>query len=443
MRTKKLLAVVLTIVMLTASMAPAAAAAFTDVPDNHPYKDAIEFCRAKGYVAGTSATTFSPDAKITRAQFAVIWCRSLNLKESNHPYTDISKLKNYYDTSAIILRSLGILSGTSATRFSPLSYLTREQLAIITMKTYNLGVADENAYKTYTDFALISDWARSGVSASINAKVFEGLYDGDSFKPGSFVTRAELCKLIYNISVPAYTVTVAPTQGGTITASAEKARPGTVITLSIVPDTGKQLKAGTLKYNGIDISGTTFVMPAENVTITAEFEDKPAVLESISVTTPPDKTTYTAGETLDLTGMVVTANYSDTTSSAITGYTTSPAAGATLDTPGTVTVTVSFTVGDVTKTTTFDITVNPAVLSSIAVTSPPAKTTYTVGETLDLTGMVVTATYSNNTSDPVTGYTTSPAAGATLDTPGTITVTVSFTAGGITETTTFDVQVNP
>ncbi|OPX43326.1 endo-1,4-beta-xylanase A precursor [Ruminiclostridium hungatei] len=357
---KKLLAILLSTIFFTSAITSVSAATFTDVPENHPYKDAVEFSRAKGFVAGTGVSTFSPDAKVSRAQFAFIWCRSLNIIEDNHPYSDITKLRNYYDSSVVILRGLGILSGTSTTRFSPSGYLTREQLALITMKTYNLGVADDDAYKAYADSAAISDWAQDGVSACINAKVLEGLYDGESFKPGEHVTRAELCKLIYNISVPAYTITIAPLEGGTVEALPSKARPGTVITLTVAPEAGKQLKAGSLKYNGTAVTGNTFIMPAENVTITAEFEDKPTVLESISVTTPPAKTTYTAGEALDLAGMVVTANYSNNTNNVITEYTTVPDAGSTLDTQGTVTVTVSFTVGDVTKTTTFTVQVNPA-----------------------------------------------------------------------------------
>lgn len=43
-------------------------------------------------------------------------------------------------------------------------------------------------------------------------------------------------------------------------------------------------------------------------------------------------------------------------------------------------------------------------LESIAITTPPTKTAYTVGETFDLSGMVVTATYSDGTTATVTGY---------------------------------------
>lgn len=359
MRSKKILSIVLSFAILLSFVTPVCAA-FSDVPENHPYKDAIEFSRANGFISGTSSTTFSPDTKVTRAQFASIWCKTLNIKTDNHAYTDVTRLRNSYDSSAIILRGLGILSGTSTASFSPYGNLTREQLAIVTMRTYNLGVADENDYKQYTDYALISNYAISGVNSCINADVFEGLYDGETLKPKDLVTRGELCKLIYNISVPKYTVTVANLEGGTIIASPTNARPGTVISLTIVPDAGKQLKSGTLKYNGVEITGSSFIMPAENVTITAQFEDIPVVLESISVTTPPTKATYTVGETLDLTGMVVTASYSNNTTNIVTGYTTTPAEGSTLSVEGTITIDVSYTEANLTKTTSFTIQVNPA-----------------------------------------------------------------------------------
>jgi len=169
----------------------------------------------------------------------------------------------------------------------------------------------------------------------------------------------------------------------------------------------------------------------------------PVVLTSIAVTTPPDKITYTTGETLDLTGLVVTAAYSDGSTHTVTGYDTSPAEGTTLDTAGTVTVTVSYTEDGVTETDTFDVTVHePVVLTSIAVTTLPDKVTQRMGRPLDFTGLVVTATYSDGSSHTVTGYTTSPAEGTTLYILGARTVTVSYTEDGITKTATFGITVS-
>ncbi|MGC7870150.1 cell wall-binding repeat-containing protein [Desulfosporosinus sp. SYSU MS00001] len=75
-----------------------------------------------------------------------------------------------------------------------------------------------------------------------------------------------------------YTVSIAPLTGGTITASPTSATSGSAINLSITPNAGMQLQAGSLKYNdGSDhsITGTSFTMPAANVIITAVFETIP------------------------------------------------------------------------------------------------------------------------------------------------------------------------
>lgn len=358
MKAKRVLNAFFTLLMLLTVFSNAASAAvFSDVPDSHPYKSAIDFCQDKGYVLGTTDTTFEPDASLTRGQLATIWCRSLNILATNHSFNDITSLNNYYDTPTIVLNSLGIIHGTSATQFSPSASITREQLALITMRTYGLGVADDTAYTQYDDNASISEWARDGISACINADVFKNLYDGSSFHPSNAVTRAEICQLIYNLAQPAYFVSIDTLTGGTITADPTVAHAGDTITLTINPDSGKQLKSGTLMCNGTAIQGTTFVMPAEDVAITAEFEDVPATatISSITVTTPPTKTSYTVGETLDLTGLVVTATYSDGSSAETTAYTTSPADGTTLDTAGTVTVTATSS-EDTSITTTFDVT---------------------------------------------------------------------------------------
>ena len=79
-------------------------------------------------------------------------------------------------------------------------------------------------------------------------------------------------------------------------------------------------------------------------------------------------------------------------------------------------------------------------LSSVAVTTAPAKTTYYVGDSFDSTGMVVTATYSNSTTADVTSSCTfSP---ETFSSTGNQNVTVSYTEGGVTKTTTQAVTVN-
>ena len=71
------------------------------------------------------------------------------------------------------------------------------------------------------------------------------------------------------------------------------------------------------------------------------------------------------------------------------------------------------------------------VLDSIAVTTGPAKTVYTEGESFDSTGMTVTANYKDGSKIPVTGYTVTPSGALTVNDSS---VTVTYTEGGITRT---------
>lgn len=76
--------------------------------------------------------------------------------------------------------------------------------------------------------------------------------------------------------------------------------------------------------------------------------------------------------------------------------------------------------------------------SSIAVTTQPTKTTYEVGQTFNPDGMIITATWSDDTTSTVTDYTYSPT-GSLSETDTTI--TISYTVGGITKTTTQSILV--
>lgn len=78
-------------------------------------------------------------------------------------------------------------------------------------------------------------------------------------------------------------------------------------------------------------------------------------------------------------------------------------------------------------------------LSSISVITLPKKTDYSIGESLDTTGMAVKAKYSDGTSAVVTNYRVS---GFDSSKAGTSVVSVSYSENGITKTTSFSVTVN-
>lgn len=162
---------------------------------------------------------------------------------------------------------------------------------------------------------------------------------------------------------------------------------------------------------------------------------------NIRVTTPPTKTNYLAGEALDLSGMVVTLVANNGGMYDVTGDCVfSPADGSTV-TSSTTEVSISYTWY---KDSTVFTAVQPISIKelvSIAVTTPPTVTVYDAGDTLDLTGMVVTATFADGSTTNVTNQCDySPADGDVLDASDTA-INISLTMGPVTKTTTQAINV--
>lgn len=156
-------------------------------------------------------------------------------------------------------------------------------------------------------------------------------------------------------------------------------------------------------------------------------------MESLTITTPPNKTTYKSGEHFDPTGMVVTAGYGYGLTANVTGYTVSPA----VLTDGVDEVVITYTEGRVTLTATVSVTVEK-VLTGISVTKQPTKTTYQYHEAFAPAGMEVTAAFSDGSSAKVTNYTYPTSVFTTL---GSQTVELEYTYEGVTKTTTVTVTV--
>jgi len=101
-------------------------------------------------------------------------------------------------------------------------------------------------------------------------------------------------------------------------------------------------------------------------------------LTGITVTTFPAKTEYNIGENLDTTGMVVTAAYSDGSTAAVTGYTTS---GYDKTRTGNQTITVTYSG----KTAEFTVNVIDPNRETVAIpAATPAAGTYTSAQSVTL-----------------------------------------------------------
>lgn len=106
---------------------------------------------------------------------------------------------------------------------------------------------------------------------------------------------------------------------------------------------------------------------------------------------------------------------------------------------GTAGIIVSVTLDGITATETCEINVN--ALDGIAVTTPPVKTAYVIGESFDPAGMVVTASYTAAAEAPAEGYTYAPT--DVFEEAGIYKIEISYTEREITKTAHLFVTVNP
>ena len=179
------------------------------------------------------------------------------------------------------------------------------------------------------------------------------------------------------------------------------------------------------------------------ITIGVSSSQQEKTLSSIAVATAPTKTTYTAGETFDPTGLVITRTYSDSTSDTYTyanhtsDFTFSPSTSTALTTSN---VSVTITYGG--KSCSQAITVNAAkTLSSISVSTAPTKITYTAGEYFDPTGLIIRRNYSDSTYDTYTysghtsEFTFSPSTSTALTTSNA-SVTITYDGKSTTQAIT-------
>lgn len=133
---------------------------------------------------------------------------------------------------------------------------------------------------------------------------------------------------------------------------------GMVVTAYYTDETSRAVTGYTYSPTGaLAMNNTTITISYTEGSVTKQTTQAitvAKVLESIEITTPPNKTAYFSGETFNPAGMVVTAHYNDGSSAAVSGYTYSPNGALAA---GNNTITVSYSEGGVTKTDTQAITV--------------------------------------------------------------------------------------
>ncbi|MCR5835216.1 MAG: bacterial Ig-like domain-containing protein [Lachnospiraceae bacterium] len=149
-------------------------------------------------------------------------------------------------------------------------------------------------------------------------------------------------------------------------------------------------------YNGVK-SGSLSGVVNGDVNVRVAFTKNAVVCKGIVISKNPTKTNYLEGESLNTSGIEVTASYSDgsqknvTSSCTYSGYS---------NTPGIKTVKVSYSGYEA----AFTVNVNEKSVTSVEKYTEPTKTIYDIGEQIDFTGIKLKVNYNNGTSEIVSDY---------------------------------------
>lgn len=163
---------------------------FTDIEGHWAEKSIIKMYEA-GYVNGVSDELFVPDKEVTRAEFIAMLVRMMGIKaEDNGYFSDVLK-DAWYSEPASAAYEHGIITGSEG-KFRPDSIVTREEMAKMVVNVYEC-LANEKinaASSDFTDYDLISDWAKEYVNKAFEKGFIKGMSDG-TFSPKSGTTRAQ------------------------------------------------------------------------------------------------------------------------------------------------------------------------------------------------------------------------------------------------------------
>ena len=147
-----------------------------------------------GVMRGDVSGGLAPDRAITRAEFVAMMNRAYGYTRlAGHPFTDVPS-SAWYAQDVDIAYNMGYFKGTSPTKASPNSSLTREQAAVLLARNMMLQPTVGETLG-FSDTRALSEWSRGLVGAAASNGVING-YDDGSFRPQSDITRGEVAAML-------------------------------------------------------------------------------------------------------------------------------------------------------------------------------------------------------------------------------------------------------
>ena len=187
---------------------------FVDVLESSSEAQAIACIYALGITTGTTPTTYSPDADVTRAQMASFLARlykaatGTDAPVADTPFTDVKTTSSAYDDIGRIY-GLGITTGTNPTTYSPATNVNRAQMASFLARLYKAATGTDApvADTPFTDVKTTSS-AYDDIGRIYGLGITTGT-NPTTYSPATNVNRAQMASFLARL-YKATTSTEAP-----------------------------------------------------------------------------------------------------------------------------------------------------------------------------------------------------------------------------------------
>ncbi len=178
---------------------------FNDVAEDAWYSKAVNYIAARDITIGTGDGKFSPDVKLTRAQFLVMVMRAYGIAPDGSPgikdnFADAGDA--WYSDYLAAAKRLGISNGVGNNMFAPEKEITRQEMFTLLYNTLKAigSLPRGKSGKTLSDFSdadEIAAWAKEPMRLLVKAGMIAG--SGGRLNPLSTATRAEMAQILYNL----------------------------------------------------------------------------------------------------------------------------------------------------------------------------------------------------------------------------------------------------
>ncbi|MGC6588845.1 S-layer homology domain-containing protein [Paenibacillus sp. Dod16] len=162
------------------------------------YANAVAYSKSNNLMSGTTETTFTPIAPMSRAMLATVLWRmdSSPLANDAMSFEDVAP-GTWYTEAIRWANSAGIISGYNSQTFGTNDYVTREQIATLVFRyeKYKNGDIDITEQLDFADSNQVRDWATESVAWAKQNNIMNGK-PGNRFDPQGQASRAEVAAVL-------------------------------------------------------------------------------------------------------------------------------------------------------------------------------------------------------------------------------------------------------